>query len=93
MARIIIRKGFISHGGRLYKAGDVVAVADVACAKRMVAQSGGDFDFYHGEEVPAAGEAPTATAAGEGSGTEAGEAGELPTIDAAADMQPKGKKK
>ena len=66
MAKIIIRKGFVSHGGRLYKAGDVIDVAD---AKRMVARSGGDFDFYHGGEIPAKDEASTVMATCEASGT------------------------
>lgn len=103
MAKIIIRKGFISHGGRIYTKGEVVAIADAAYAKRMVARSGGDFDFYHGEEVPAVEEAPTKKPAvvAENSGKvsesdniadEAG--GELPAIDADADVQTaKGKKK
>jgi hypothetical protein len=93
MAKIIIRKGFISHGGRLFMAGDVIDIADAAYAKRMVARSGGDFDFYHSGEIPARDEAPTIISADAGSGAEAGEAGELPAIDADADMQPKGKKK
>lgn len=61
MAQIIINKGFLSQGGRLYKAGEIVTIADNGYAKRIVARSGGDFDFYHGEAIPAVDEdeAPT----------------------------------
>ena len=61
MAKIIIRKGFVSYGGRFYKAGEIVPMEDGNCARRMVARSGGDFDFYHGEDAPAddGNEAPT----------------------------------
>lgn len=103
MTQVIINKGFLSQGGRLYKAGEIVTIADNGYAKRIVARSGGDFDFYHGEEVPAVEEAPTKKPAvvAENSGKvsesdniadEAG--GELPAIDADADVQTaKGKKK
>ena len=53
MTKIIINKGFLSQGGRLYKAGEIVTIADNGYAKRIVARSGGDFDFYHGGAVPA----------------------------------------
>ena len=59
MAKIIINKGFISYGGRFYKAGEIVPIADNNYAKRIVARSGGDFDFYHGEKEPATDEAET----------------------------------
>ena len=102
VAKIIIKKGFISHGGRLYKAGEIVDIADANEAKVLVARSGGDFDFDHGEEVSA--EAPAVGQTGGGvseSDTPAQEmpeadiaGGELPAIDANADVQPgKGKKK
>ena len=51
MTKIIINKGFISHEGQIYHAGDVVSIADGEMAKRLVARSGGDFAFYH-ENVP-----------------------------------------
>ena len=115
MAKIIIHKGFISYGGRFYKAGEVVPIADNNYAKRMVARSGGDFDFYHSEDIPAADgeEAPTMgenmnpandgeeeDGAGDVSesdnGTD-GTGGELPAIEADADVQTakptKGKKR
>ena len=53
MAKIIINKGFLSQGGRIYKAGEIVTIADNGYAKRIVARSDGDFDFYHGGAVPA----------------------------------------
>lgn len=64
MANIIIHKGYISHGGQIYKAGEMVTIADNVYAKRMVARSGGDFDFYHGEKFSAADEdkAPSTSA-------------------------------
>ena len=64
MAKIIINKGFISHGGRLYKAGEIVTIADNGYAKRIVARSGGDFDFFHGEAIPAADEDDAKTTGG-----------------------------
>ena len=107
VAKIIIRKGFISYGGRFYKAGEVVPIADNNYAKRMVARSGGDFDFYHGEDIPAADgdEAPTMgenmNPANDGeeedgvsesdNGTD-GTGGELPAIDADAAVQTKNAK-
>ncbi len=48
MAKIIIKKGFVSQGGQLHKAGEVIEIKDQNTAKRMVARSGGDLDFYHG---------------------------------------------
>ncbi|MBQ8698578.1 MAG: hypothetical protein IJ521_06235 [Schwartzia sp.] len=106
MAKIIIHKGYISHGGRLYKAGEVVTIADAAYAKRIVARSGGDFDFYHGGDIPATKDAPTdeqpTAAENEGNVSESdneadGAGGELPAIDADADVQTarptKGKKR
>ena len=102
MARIIVHKGFISHGGRLYKSGEIVNIADMNYAKRIVARSGGDFDFCSGQEIPAGNsmeEAPT-MAVGEnpdasGHGNDAGnvpdsdsaDAEGLPAINADADMQ------
>ena len=81
MAKIIIRKGFLSQGGKLHKAGDVVNIANATAAKRLVARSGGDFDFYHepiiseedtpttepeAEEVGAVSEPDTENATGDG---------------------------
>lgn len=109
MAKIIIHKGFISYGGRFYKAGEVVPIADNNYAKKIVARSGGDFDFYHSEAIPADDEAETHTTdndnpSGEKDGgvsdsdTEYndGIGGGLPAIDADAAVQTangKGKKK
>lgn len=102
VAKIIIKKGFIYHGGRLYKAGEIVDIADAHKAKVMVARSGGDFDFYHGEEVsaeaPAAGQPEEELSESDNSAPEMPEAdmagSELPAIDVNADVQPgKGKKK
>lgn len=104
MARIIVNKGFISQGGRLYKAGEIVDIADDAYAKRMVARSDGDFDFYHGDDTPTEEEvqADAQEVAAEDvddvsdSDNEAEDAGGMPAIDADADVQTakaRGKKK
>lgn len=76
MAKIIINKGFISHGGRLYKAGEIVTISDANAAKRIVARSGGDFDFYHGQEIPAADEGDAKTTSGANPGAGADDEGE-----------------
>ena len=90
MAKIIIRKGFYSQNGKLYKAGDVVAIQNAASAKRLVARSGGDFDFYH-EPIVSETEEDAAAAEPEGeetgavsdSDTESGTDDGLPAINAA----------
>ena len=102
VAQVIINKGFLSQGGRLYKAGEIVTIADNGCAKRIVARSGGDFDFYHEEAIPAVdeNEAPTTGAdtnpAADGeeedgadgvSESDNGDGGDLPALDAAAAVQ------
>lgn len=106
MAKIIIRKGFISYGGRFYKAGEVVPIADNAYAKKIVARSGGDFDFYHGAENPADDETETQTTDNENPGGDEedggvsesdteyndGIGGGLPAIDADAAVQAKNDK-
>lgn len=51
MAKIVINKGFISHAGRLYKAGEIVEITDTDYARRIVAQSDGDFAFYNEQAV------------------------------------------
>lgn len=51
MAKIVINKGFISHAGRLYKAGEIVEIPDTDYAKRIVAQSDGDFAFYNEQGI------------------------------------------
>ena len=106
MAKIIINKGFISYGGRIYKAGEVVPIADSYYAKRIVARSGGDFDFYHGEKEPATDEAETQATENENPGDDEedggvsesdteyndGIGGGLPAIDADAAVQTKNAK-
>lgn len=94
MANIKINKGFISYNGRLYKAGEIVPIADAEYARRIVAQSGSDFEFYHGEDISDGGgtEATAAddeddpgTADGSAGGTsDLGNGGELPAVDADA---------
>ena len=49
--QIIVKRFCLSHGGEIYKAGDVAEIADPQMAKRLVAQSGGDLEIYHGDEL------------------------------------------
>lgn len=104
MAKIIINKGFISYGGRFYKAGEVVPIADSYYAKRIVTRSGGDFDFYHGEAIPAVDNEPETENENPGGDEEDGGVSEsdteyndgigggLPAIDADAAVQTKNTK-
>ncbi len=103
MAKIIINKGFLSQGGRLYKAGEIVTIADNGYAKHIVARAGGDLDFYHGQGIPAEDDAEATTTdaisdSGTGGNDEAeeggvsesdngGDGGDLPAFDAAAAVQ------
>jgi len=48
MTEIIINKGFVSHEGQIYGAGEVVSIMDDKEAKHLVANSDGDFAFYRG---------------------------------------------
>lgn len=94
MARIKINKGFISHNGQLYKAGEIVDIADAEYAKRIVARSDNDFEFYHGEDIPGdnGSEPPVAsdengleTANNNGGASDLDHGGEqLPAVDAEA---------
>ena len=87
MTNIKINKGFISHNGQLYKAGEIVPIADAKYAKRLVAQSGNDFEFYHGEVLPDGGaEANPGTADGSDI-SDLDNGGELPAVDADATVK------
>jgi len=109
MAKIIINKGFLSHKGQIYRAGDVVFIADNNDAKRLVARSDGDFAFYQGnvsESDTQNEETPVENTADDVSESDTGEADAelpgdgLPTLDPDAAVQTakggkgaKGKKK
>lgn len=43
--QVKVNNFMLMHDGKLYKAGDVVDIADKDTAKRVVASSGGDFSF------------------------------------------------
>nr|DAX79264.1 MAG TPA: hypothetical protein [Caudoviricetes sp.] len=49
--KIIVKRFCLAHNGEIYKAGDVVEIADPQTAKRLVARSGGDLEIYHGDET------------------------------------------
>lgn len=49
--KIIVKRFCLSHNGEIYKAGDVVEIADPQMAKRLVARSGGTLEIYNGDEV------------------------------------------
>lgn len=49
--KIIVKRFCLSHGGKLYTAGDVVEIEDSKTAKRLVAHSGGTLEIYHGDEI------------------------------------------
>ncbi len=49
MTEIIINKGFVSHEGQIYGAGEVVSIMDDKEAKHLVTNSDGDFAFYRGD--------------------------------------------
>lgn len=51
MMKIIVNRFCLSHGGEIYKEGDVVEIADPQMAKRLVARSGGDLAIYHSDEA------------------------------------------
>ena len=49
--QIIVKRFCLSHNGEIYKAGDVVEIEDPKTAKRLVANSGGTLEIYHGDEA------------------------------------------
>ena len=49
--QIIVKRFCLSHNGEIYKAGDVVEIEDTKTAKRLVANSGGTLEIYHGDEA------------------------------------------
>ncbi|MBQ7516015.1 MAG: hypothetical protein IJS96_07000 [Schwartzia sp.] len=87
--RVLVKRFCLSYGRRIYKAGEVVDIADEKTAKELIARSGGDLEAVHATDaVPATSKTPLAP--------EAGGAGELPDVDpldAVQPEKPKGKKK
>ena len=49
--QIIVKRFCLSHNGEIYTAGDVVEIEDTKTAKRLVANSGGTFEIYSGDEI------------------------------------------
>jgi hypothetical protein len=49
--KIIVKRFCLSHNGEIYKAGDVVEIEDTKTANRLVANSGGTLEIYHGDEA------------------------------------------
>ena len=88
--KILVKKFCLAHEGQIYKAGDVVEIADETLAKRLLARAHGDMEVYCGQEVLDAddGEA-TQNATDEESNMSDPDAGgtELPALDPAAVVQ------
>lgn len=49
--KILVKKFCLAHEGQMYKAGDVVEIADEALAKRLLARAHGDMEVYRGQEA------------------------------------------
>lgn len=49
--KILVKKFCLAHEGQIYKAGDVVEIADEALAKRLLARAHGDMEVYRGQEA------------------------------------------
>ena len=93
--KILVKKFCLAHEGQMYKAGDVVEIADEALAKRLLARAHGDMEVYRGQEALDAddGEAMQDEAAQNATDEESNmsdsDAGgtELPALDPAAVVQ------
>lgn len=98
--KILVKKFYLAHEGRLYKAGEVVEVADEALAKRLLARAHGDMEVYRGQEALDAddGEATQDEAAQNATDEESNMSDsdvggtELPALDPAAVVQTNGSK-
>lgn len=49
--KILVKKFCLAHEGQMYKAGDVVEIADEALAKRLLARAHGDMEVYREQEA------------------------------------------
>lgn len=88
--QVKVNNFMLMHDGKLYKAGDIVDIADKDTAKRVVANSGGDFSFADETVVveKAAENHPTEDDLKDNGGEEGGaDSGGLPAADAAAAIQ------
>ena len=94
--KILVKKFYLAHEGQIYKAGEVVEIADDVLAKQLIARAGGDLEIYREQEVLDAddGEATQDEAAQNATDEEPSmsdpDAGgtELPALDPAARVQP-----
>lgn len=99
--KILVKKFYLAHEGQIYKAGEVVEIADAVLAKQLIARAGGDLEIYREQEVLDAddGEATQDEAAQNATDEELNmsdsEAGgtELPALDPAAVVQTMSKAK
>lgn len=88
--KILVKKFCLAHEGQIYKAGDVVEIADEALAKRLLARAHGDMEVYRGQEALDAddGEAKQNATDEEPSMSDQDAGGtELPALDPAAIVQ------
>lgn len=99
--KILVKKFYLAHEGKIYKAGEVVEIADAVLAKQLIARAGGDLEIYREQEALDAddGEARQDEAAQNATDEELNmsdsEAGgtELPALDPAAVVQTTSKAK
>ena len=49
--KILVKKFYLAHEGQIYKAGEVVEIADDVLAKQLIARAGGDLEIYRGQEA------------------------------------------
>ena len=97
--KIIINRFCLTYGGRLYKQGDVVDIADEQAAHRLIARSNGDIAPCNGENAAANANypteeenAPNGATTGNGTNNEQGDnvetgGAELPAFDPTAAVQ------
>ena len=49
--KILVKKFYLAHEGQIYKAGEVVEIADDVLAKQLIARAGGDLEIYREQEA------------------------------------------
>ena len=49
--KILVKKFYLAHEGQIYKAGEVVEIADAVLAKQLIARAGGDLEIYREQEA------------------------------------------
>lgn len=83
--KIEVKKYMLSYEGKIYTTGDIIEVKDKSVARRLIAQSKGNLDFYRGQDFSKSVEETVESEE---------ETVELPEIDpsAAIDNRKKGKK-